>query len=90
MTKEKTDKFGLDDLIKENRLPVLQNLHNRVQFNNGDYELTGRKIRERLASMKPPPRRKPLCKKVISKKSEVSSGDVQKEDEKEGSWKRAG
>ena len=48
LTKEKKDKYGLDDLMKENVLPILKREDNCVTYSEGEFLIPGRKLREKL------------------------------------------
>ena len=62
LTKEKKEKFGLDGLIRDNRLEILLNRDNMVTYSelDNDYIISGRRLRDKIAPRKGPPMRKKL------------------------------
>ena len=66
LTKEKKEKFGVEDLIRDNRLDVVKNEDNCVEFKNDEFEITGRKLRDKILPAPKVPRRK----KIKTKKEE--------------------
>ena len=52
LTKEMKDKFGLDEIIKENRLRCMQNNDNIVMVEDGEFIMRGRKLREKVQKRK--------------------------------------
>ena len=44
LTKEKKEKLGLDDLMKENKLDIAKNEDTCVKYTDGEFEITGRKL----------------------------------------------
>ena len=60
LTKEKKEKFGLDDLLRDNKLDVLRSEDNCVTFEGAEFHITGRKLREKLT----PKNKTPLRKKI--------------------------
>ena len=96
LTKDKKDKFGLDDLMKENYLDAITKLQNRVRYVEGDYKIDGRKLRDKLAPMKPPPRKKPLKKEKVVETTTNQGKVVEtpttaiKDQEKKKDYKKAG
>ena len=62
LTKDKKEKFGLDGLIRDNRLEILLTRDNMVTYSelDNDYIISGRRLRDRIAPRKGPPMRKKL------------------------------
>ena len=52
LTKEMKDKFGLDDLLKENKLQCIMNQDNYVMASGGEFIMKGRKLREKMKLLK--------------------------------------
>ena len=48
LTKEKKEKLGLDDLLKENKLDLIKFQDNAVKYIDGEVKITGRKLQEKL------------------------------------------
>ena len=64
LTKERKEKFGLDDLLKENKLSVLKTEDNCVKCEEGEIMITGRKLRDKLTPKKKIPFWKATTPKV--------------------------
>ena len=60
LTKEKKEKYGLDDLLKENKLDVVNNEDNCVKYVNGEVEISGIKWREKVTPKPKIPMRKKM------------------------------
>ena len=76
LTKDKKEKFGLDDLMRENKLSLVETEDNCVQFDDGEFSLKGRKLRDKLM-----PKAKVPVRKKIKRKQEVK--DTVKDKEKQ-------
>ena len=48
LTKEKRDKFGLEDLMLENRMRSLRSLKNVVTYSDGEFLIKNRKVKDRM------------------------------------------
>ena len=66
LTREKKEKFGVEDLMRDNRLEVIKKEDNCVQFKDGEFEITGRKLRDKLLPLPKISERK----KIKTKKKE--------------------
>ena len=55
LTKEMKTKDGLDSLLYKNRLGAVLTWDNSVKYRDGEFEITGRKLRAKLAPKKNPP-----------------------------------
>ena len=62
LTKEMKTKDGLDSLIYKNRLGAIMTRDNCVRNQEGEFVITGRKLREKLAPKKNPPMKKKVKK----------------------------
>ena len=60
LTKDKRDKFGLEELIINNEMKVIENLNNRVMYRDGDYVIEGRKLRDKIVAVSKPPKRRKM------------------------------
>ena len=67
LTKERKEKLGLDGLMRDNILDVVQSENNCVAYNNGEFEITGRNLRERLLPNPKLPKRKTVKEKGAQK-----------------------
>ena len=63
LTKEKKEKLGLDDLMKENKLDIVKNEDNCVKYTDGEFEITGRKLQDKLVPIPKITKRKKLLEK---------------------------
>ena len=77
-TKEKKEKCGQDDLLKENKLNILRTEDNCVRFVEGEIEITGRKLQQNLI-----PKKKIPMRKKIGKVEKESVQEIKKEEEEE-------
>ena len=62
LTKEMKTKDGLDSLLYKNRLGSVMTRDNSVMYRDNEFEITGRKLREKLAPKKNPPMKKKVKK----------------------------
>ena len=58
LTKECKEKLGLDDLMKENKMDALKSADNCVTYDEGEFSISGRKLREKLIPLPKIPKRK--------------------------------
>ena len=72
LTKEKKEKIGLDDVMKENVLDIAHSEDNCVTYANGEFDISGRKLREKL-----------LPKPKLPKRNVIKTKPVEKEEDKE-------
>ena len=64
LTKERKEKFGLDNLLKENKLSVLKTEDNCVKCEEGEIMITRRNLRDKLTPKKKVPFRTATTSKV--------------------------
>ena len=62
LTKEMKHKEGLDDLLLKNKLQSITSRDNSVRFETGEFQITGRRLREKLAPKKNNPMKKKIKK----------------------------
>ena len=51
LTKDKKEKHGLDEVLRDNKLKILKSEGNCVKFVDGEIEINGRKLREKLTKI---------------------------------------
>ena len=71
LTKEKKEKLGLNDLMTENRMDIVKNEDNCVRYRDGEFEITGRKLRDHLIPRPKIPKRKKLRGKQEGEKKDA-------------------
>ena len=69
LTKERKEKLGLDDLMKENKMDALKSADNCVTYDEGEFSIWGRKLREKLNPLPKIPKKK-MKKSPTDKKEE--------------------
>ena len=74
LTKDMKHKEGLDDLLLKNKLQSIITRDNSVSFQSGEFHITGRRLRDKLAPKKNNPIKKKI-KKVINQKVEKTKLD---------------
>ena len=62
LTKEMKTKDGLDSLLYKNKLAAILTRDNSVRYQEGEFVITGQKLREKLAPKKNPPMKKKVKK----------------------------
>ena len=62
-------KLGLDDLMKENKMDALKSADNCVTYDEGEFSIWGRKLREKLNPLPKIPKKK-MKKSPTDKKEE--------------------
>ena len=60
LTKDKKEKHGLDEVLRDNKLKILKSEDNCVKFVDGEIEINGRKLREKLTPKTTIPFRKKM------------------------------
>ena len=78
LTKEKKVKHGLDDVLKENKLNVLKSEDNCVEYVDGEIEIRGRILREKLTPKNKIPMRKQMRKMNHSPSNKKEEGEESK------------
>ena len=48
LTKDKSDKIGLDELLRDGRLRIVQNRNNYIYHDGRDYKMVGKAIKDKI------------------------------------------
>ena len=75
LTKDMKYKEGLDDLLLKNKLQSIITRDNSVSYQSGEFQITGIKLRDKLAPKKNNPIKKKI-KKIINNTEEVDKPDA--------------
>ena len=79
LTKDKKEKFGLDDLMRDNKLYTVRTEDKSVQYEDGEFSLWGRKLRDKLM----PKTKVPTRRKVVKANDLKNSHSVNEKEEEE-------
>ena len=73
LTKEMKHKEGLDNLLLKNKIDSITSRDNSVRFESGEFQIKGRKLREKLAPKKNSPIKRKMKKLTKTKEANNDS-----------------
>ena len=76
LTKEMKHKEGLEDLLLKNKLQSITSRDNSVSFESGEFQITGRKLRDKLA----PKKNNPIKKKIKKTTTQPEKATIKEKD----------
>ena len=66
LTKEMKQKEGLDDLLLKNKIHSITSRDNSVNYASGEFQIHGRKLRDKLAPKKNSPIKRKMKKPTVT------------------------